>query len=167
MKTLLYNIFLTFIWATVTMSIEVANLIFGFVVSYFVLWFIQRKNKEEKYFKRIPRFISFSVLFFKEIIKGSLRIGYDIITPSHNMNPGIIAVPLDAKTDREITLLANTISLTPGTTSIAVSKDRKYLYVYNMYIGKDINQNNIDKKKKEFVNKIKNGLEKKILEVLR
>ncbi len=161
MKTFLYNIFLTFIWVTLTMRLDVANFLFGFILSYFILWFIQRKNKNEKYFYRIPKACNFMAYFIKEVIKGSLKIGYDIISPKYKqkMNPGIIAVPLEAKTDREITLLANSITLTPGTISIAVSKDRKYLYVYNVYINKDNKQISI--------NEIKNGLEKKLLEAIR
>lgn len=161
MKTFLYNIFLTFIWVTLTMRLDVANFLFGFILSYFILWFIQRKNKNEKYFYRIPKTFSFMAYFIKEVIKGSLKIGYDIICPKYKqkMNPGIIAVPLEAKSDREITLLANSITLTPGTISIAVSKDRKYLYVYNVYINKEDKQISIDE--------IKNGLEKKLLEAIR
>ena len=74
------------------------------------------------------------------------------------MSPGIIAVPLDAKSDMEITLLANSITLTPGTISIAVSDDKKILYVYNMYLDKDPENS---------IQEIKNGLEHKLLEVLR
>ena len=159
MKTFFQNIFLTFIWVAISMKLTPENLIFGFVVSFFVLWFVQRGNKETRYFKIIPRFISFSALFIKEVISGSLKIGYDIITPNHYMNPGIIAVPLDAKTDLEITLLANSITLTPGTTSLAVSKDKSTLYVYSVYVDK------VDKQKT--IDEIKNGLEKKLLEVLR
>lgn len=159
MKTFTYNIFLTFVWVTLTMNMSVDNLIFGFIISYFVLWFIQRKNKKEKYFKIIPRFLSFTLLFVKEVIKGSLLICYDIVTPNHYMNPGIIALQMDAKTDREITLLANAITLTPGTTSIAVSKDKCTLYIYSVYIHKD--------GKEHTINEIKNGLEKKLLNVLR
>jgi multicomponent Na+:H+ antiporter subunit E len=97
-------------------------------------------------------------LFIKEVIKGSIRIGYDIITPKLYAKPGIIAIPLDAKTDLEITLLANSITLTPGTTSLAVSTDKSTLYVYSVYI---------DKNKEQSVLDIKNGLEKKLLEALR
>lgn len=159
MKYLIYNIFLTFVWLTLTMKVSVSNFIFGFIISYFVLWFVQRGSKKSKYFTMIKHSLSFLIIFIKEVIYGSLRIGYDIITPKHNMNPGIIAFPLDAKTDLEITLLANAITLTPGTTSLAVSRDKCTLYIYNVYIhkeGKDIN-----------INVIKNGLEKKLLEVLR
>jgi multicomponent Na+:H+ antiporter subunit E len=159
MRTLIYNIFLTFIWVTLTMNLSVENVIIGFVVSYLALWFVQRKNKARKYFYVVPRFISFSALFIKEVVVGSMKICYDIITPKHFMNPGIIAVPLDVKTDLEITILANAITLTPGTTSLAVSDDKSVLYVYNVYLDKHDIQKSIDA--------IKNGLEKKLLEVIR
>ncbi|MDZ7775436.1 MAG: Na+/H+ antiporter subunit E [Bacteroidales bacterium] len=159
MNTFFQHLFLTFIWVALTMSLTIENFLFGFVAAFFVLWFVKRKSKDAKYFNRVPKTLSFLFLFVKEVIKGSLKIGYDIITPSHYMNPGIIAVPLDAATDLEITLLANSITLTPGTTSLAVSEDRSTLYVYNVYIDKTSKNNN--------VLDIKNGLEKKLLEVLR
>jgi multicomponent Na+:H+ antiporter subunit E len=159
MKTFFSNIFLAFIWVTLTMKFNPTNLLFGFVLSYFILWGIQRNTSTNRYFKFILRLIDFIALFVKEVIVGSLKIGFDIITPHHYMNPGIIAVPLDAKTDIEITLLANSITLTPGTTSLAVSKDKSTLYVYCVYIDK--------KDKQKTIQDIKNGLEKKILEVLR
>jgi multicomponent Na+:H+ antiporter subunit E len=159
MKHLLENLFLAFIWLTLTMKFELVNFIFGFAAGFLVLWFVNRKKTDEyRYIHFMPRLLSFLLLFIKEVIKGSIRIGYDIVTPRHYMHPGIIAVPLDAKTDLEITLLANSITLTPGTTSIALSDDRAYLYVYNVYLEEDV-QKSIDE--------IKNGLEKKLLEVLR
>jgi multicomponent Na+:H+ antiporter subunit E len=159
MKTFLNNIFLTFIWTTLTMRLDFQNLMFGFVLSYLILWFMQRNNRTDKYFSFFPKLISFLLLFLKEVVVGSVKIAYDIVTPKHFMNPGILAVPLDAKTDLEITLLANAITLTPGTTSLAVSKDKKTLYVYNVYVDKNDKQKSIDA--------IKNGLEKKLLEALR
>ncbi|MFO8055247.1 MAG: Na+/H+ antiporter subunit E [Bacteroidales bacterium] len=159
MKVFFQHLFLVFIWLTLTMNLSGENFVFGFVLSYLVLWFVQRNDRKARYFTVLPRTISFLLLFIKEVIQGSIRIGFDIITPSHYMNPGIIAIPLDAKTDIEITLLANAITLTPGTTSIAVSKDRCTLYVYNVYVHKDGKEKNIAN--------IKNGLEKKLLEMLR
>ncbi|MFA7626264.1 MAG: Na+/H+ antiporter subunit E, partial [Candidatus Kapaibacterium sp.] len=64
---------------------------------------------------------------------------------------------LDAETDSEITLLANIITLTPGTLSIDLSEDRKKLYVHAMYIQ------DIEKTKYE----LKNEFEKRLLEVMR
>lgn len=159
MKTFTYNIFLTFIWFTLTMELTPANFVFGFVVSFFILWIVFRNDKNNRYFKLLPNFIAFLAMFIKEVIYGSLKIGYEIIIPKHTMNPGIIAIPLDAKTNTEITLLANTITLTPGTTSLAVSEDKSTLYVYCVYLDKN------DKEKT--IRDIKNGLEKKLMKVLR
>jgi multicomponent Na+:H+ antiporter subunit E len=68
-----------------------------------------------------------------------------------------VRVPLDAESDLEITLLANLISLTPGTLSLDVSDDKKVLYVHSMYI----------EDKEEFIHGIKNGFERRLLELLR
>jgi multicomponent Na+:H+ antiporter subunit E len=75
------------------------------------------------------------------------------------MRPGVIAIPLNARTDVEITLLANLITLTPGTLSLDVSADRSVLYIHVMYIDND----DIDAVRR----KIKEGFERRILEVLR
>jgi multicomponent Na+:H+ antiporter subunit E len=158
MKTLILNIFLAVIWLALTMKFTFINIFFGFAAGYFVLMTLSRSKNEKKYFTRLPKALAYLALFSREVIKGSLKIGADIITPRHNMHPAILAVPLDARTDIEITLLANSITLTPGTTSLAVSHDRKTLYVYNVYADKDINKS---------IAEIKNGLEKKLLEVLR
>jgi multicomponent Na+:H+ antiporter subunit E len=75
------------------------------------------------------------------------------------MRPGVVAIPLDARTDAEITLLANLITLTPGTLSLDVSSDRRMLYIHVMYIDNDDLE--------EVRRKIKAGFERRVLEVLR
>jgi multicomponent Na+:H+ antiporter subunit E len=50
------------------------------------------------------------------------------------MRPGVIGIPLRARTDLEITVLANLITMTPGTLSLDVSPDRRTLYIHAMYI---------------------------------
>ena len=85
--------------------------------------------------RRLPYAIIFLAYFFWELFLANLRVAYDVVTVKHFMHPGILAIPLDAKTDLEITVLANMISLTPGTLSLDVSSDRQVLYVHAMYLG--------------------------------
>ena len=73
------------------------------------------------------------------------------------MRPGIVAIPLEARTDDEITLLANVISLTPGTLSLDVSDDRKVLYIHAMFIDDE----------QQLRDEIKSGFERRLLDVLR
>ena len=85
--------------------------------------------------RRVPAAIVFLAYFFWELLLANLRVAYDVLTYTHYMRPGILAIPLEAETDLEITALANMISLTPGTLSLDVSSDRKVLYVHAMYLS--------------------------------
>lgn len=71
-----------------------------------------------------------AVIFLIELVKSSVSVAWAVINPSIQINPAIVAVPLDLKTDIHIATLANLVSLTPGTTSLHVSEDRKTLYVH-------------------------------------
>lgn len=154
---LLLNLLLAIAWVFLTGKLEFVNLVEGFILGYIILWISRSALGGTKYFQRIPKAISFIFYFLKELIMANLRVAFDIITPKDYMKPAIIAVPLDAKTDLEITLLANFISLTPGTLSLDVSHDKKFLYLHALYV-EDVD---------EFRSEIKNGIERRLLEVIR
>ena len=81
------------------------------------------------------------------------------LAPASYVCPGVVAIPLDARTDAEITLLANLITLTPGSVSLDLSEDKRILYVHAMYIdGGDV---------EAYRRSIKEGLERRVLELLR
>ena len=58
-----------------------------------------------------------------------------VVQPKLRLRPGIIAYPLTVTTDTQIALLANMITLTPGTLSVDVSRDRKVLYIHAIDIA--------------------------------
>jgi multicomponent Na+:H+ antiporter subunit E len=151
------NIMLSLIWVALTGALSVVNFLFGFALSFLIIWIISTSKTNRKYFKVIPNIVSFVFYFLYELIKANIQVAYDVITPTFYMKPGIVCVPLDVKTDLEITLLANIISLTPGTLSLDVSNDKKVLYVHAMYIND----------KEEFIKDIKNGFERRLLEIMR
>ena len=107
--------------------------------------------------RKIIQVISFLIFYVWELILSNFRVLYDVLTPRHKMKPGIIAMPLDAKTDLEILVVANLLSMTPGSISMDVSPDKKCLYVHMMYID------NID----ELRSIIKTRFEARVLEVMR
>lgn len=153
----LWNIFLATIWAFAVGEFTVGNLVVGFLLGYLVLWLSRDLLDARKYSATVPRLIEFTLFFLWELLLANIRIAYDVLTPTHHMRPGIIAMPLDARTDGEITLLANLITLTPGTLALDVSADRKTMYIHMMYIRDP----EIDKKR------IKDGFERRLLELLR
>ncbi|MFC4873001.1 Na+/H+ antiporter subunit E [Negadavirga shengliensis] len=153
----LSNLLLSFIWLAVTGAFTFENFVFGFLLSFVLMWLITTNRREDKYFYRGPKLVAFIFFFLYELIKANVQVAYDVITPRYYMKPGIIKIPLTAKSNLEITLLANLITLTPGTLSLDVSDDRKVLYVHAMYVND----------KETFIANIKNGFERKLLEILR
>lgn len=134
MNLLLLNIFLAIGWASLMGSFSLASLAAGFVVGYLALWIARPLFGESTYFLRVWRVLRLAGLFLYELLVSSLRVAWDVVTPAHLSRPGIIAMPLDAKGDTEILLVASLISLTPGTLSLDVSPDRKTLYVHGMFV---------------------------------
>jgi len=153
----LWHILLALSWAAITGLFTWSNVLAGFILAYVVLFIAQRAIGSYTYFRRIDRVLRFAVFYVWELILANLRVAYDVMTPRHRIRPGVVAIPLDAKTDAEITLLANLITLTPGSVSLDVSSDRRFLYLHAMYID-DV---------EEFRQSIKDTLERRVLEVLR
>jgi multicomponent Na+:H+ antiporter subunit E len=158
MQMFITNILLSLLWTLLTGKVSVGNMALGFLLGYGALWLLHPTiGKTSTYFHKTWQTICFVLFFTKELIVSSWRVATDVIKPLPQMRPGIVGIPLDAETDLEITMLANVISLTPGTLSLEVSKDRKILYIHAMYVV------NPDDLRKE----IKDGLEHRLLELLR
>lgn len=79
------------------------------------------------------RALGFVVYYIWQLIKSNILVGWDIVTPGTRMRAGIIRLPLRCRTDLEITMFANLISLTPGTLTLSVQNDPAVLYVHGMY----------------------------------
>lgn len=129
----------------------------GFALGYAALWLSKPLYRDTLYFKRLPKSVNLAVYFIKELVISNLRVLWDVITPKHINRPGIIGIPLTAKTDLEIFIVASLITLTPGTLSLDLSADRKTLFVHVMFLD------DVEKARAE----IKNGLERRVLEVMR
>lgn len=158
MELLIYNILISLLWALLVGRLSLGTLSIGFLLGYFALTLLYPSaGKKNSYFQKTIQLIRFVLFFAKELLVSTWRVAQDVIKPLPLMRPGVIGIPLDAETDLEITMLANIISLTPGTLSLEVSPDRKILYIHAMYV---INPDDLRRE-------IKDGLERRLLELLR
>jgi multicomponent Na+:H+ antiporter subunit E len=156
-KRFLLNVMLTLIWIALTGTFTYINFFIGFFLSYFVLWIISRNSDDKRYFTIAFKIVGFFFFFLYEMLKANLQVAYEVMTSHLHMKPGIVKIELEAKTDLEITLLSNLISLTPGTLVVDVSDDRKVMYVHGMYLEDKV----------KFIESIKIGLEKPLLNIMR
>ncbi|SUI96791.1 Multiple resistance and pH homeostasis protein E [Sphingobacterium spiritivorum] len=151
------NLLLCFIWIALTGSMYYSNFLFGFLLGFFILWIMNINETDQRYFYRVPKTAGFVLYFLYEMIVANIQVAYDVITPKYFFKPGIIRYPLNARTDFEINLLATIISLTPGTLILDISDDKSALYIHVMYL----------KDKDKFIAQLKNGFERRLLEIIR
>lgn len=71
--------------------------------------------------------------FIAELVLANLRLAFDMATPGLPSRNGIIRVETAARTPLEIWLIANAISMTPGTLTLEVDADHHHLYVHAIY----------------------------------
>ena len=83
---------------------------------------------------RILAWIEFILFYLKEVLVSNLRVAYDVLTPKHHMTPGIIALDVADMTDAQVAVMANFITMTPGTLGLSVSEDHSKLYIHVMYV---------------------------------
>lgn len=130
MAVILVNFLLAFAWAAMTGTFTLLNIGFGFVLGGICLGLIRYQANALVHFLRLFYAAELAVIFVWELIKSSVNVAAIVLSPRRKLEPAIIAYPLDVKSAAEITLLANLITLTPGTLSIDVSDDASTLYVH-------------------------------------
>lgn len=161
MRLLLWNIFLALLWMLLTEEFSGANLLVGFGIGLAVLFMVRTVLQERKYFTDFLDIIGLIVYFTVELFVANFRMAYYTLMPLNRMRPGVIAIPLEEMNETELTLLANLITLTPGTLSLDVMEDKetgeRKLFVHVMSY----------KDTESVRNEIKRGFEARVLEALR
>jgi multicomponent Na+:H+ antiporter subunit E len=154
---IILNLLIAVIWMFLQESYNVTSFLIGYVVGIGLLFLLRRFIPDAFYFKRIWAITKLVLLFIKELLLANIDVVKMVYKPKLDMQPGIVAVPTELKTNWEITLLANLITLTPGTLSVEVSNDNNYIFIHAMDIP------DVD----ETIQQIKSSFEKAIMEVTR
>ncbi len=103
---------------------------------------------------RLLAWLQLTALFFRELALSVKDVTLTVLNPQRPIRSAIVAVPLAVRSEAGITLLAHMVTLTPGTTSLHVSRDRSTLYVHVMNASDDS------------VAQIQQGFERRVMEVL-
>ncbi len=123
-------------WIILTFEFTVPNLIVGIVASIitsliFTRFFIINVYKliqPHRYFW----FLVYLVVLIWECIKANLDVAYRVLHPAMPIRPGIVKIKTTLKSDMAKMLLANSITMTPGTITVDIIDD--CLYIHWIYI---------------------------------
>lgn len=156
MSPLLANLLLALLWMALMGSRQPAQFLLGVLLGYAALAILAPLVGSGAYVRRLPRALAFAGFFLKELLLANVRVARDVITPRSRRRPGVVAVPLDTRDETEIALLANLLTLTPGSVTLDIADDRSVLYVHAMFVDDPDTVRA----------KIKNGFERRVRELL-
>jgi multicomponent Na+:H+ antiporter subunit E len=124
----------------VTKALDVQSFVVGIIVAILVgLLFgdkIARKLPFSHIFKRIFWIILYIPMFFWYVVIANLDVVYRVIHPDMPIKPGIVKVKTTLKNPAGRTMLANSITLTPGTLTVDITDD-DYLYIHWINVQSD------------------------------
>jgi len=135
---------LTLLWIALWDELTWATFIGGLAVSAGVVLFVQldRSSLRSTYFRPLWGVWYVIVLLWK-LLESNLRLAWEIVTPGIGTYTSIIAVPMRGGSEAVVTVVANSITLTPGTMTVDVkslgdldgdgAQDGVVLYVHGMY----------------------------------
>lgn len=82
-----------------------------------------------------PRLVRMTLIFLYDVVIANVRVAILVLGPVRRLRPSFLRIPLDVTSPFTITVLASMISLTPGTVSSNLSRDRKTLLVHGLDVG--------------------------------
>ncbi|MGF1485091.1 MAG: Na+/H+ antiporter subunit E [Opitutales bacterium] len=82
---------------------------------------------------KVVRLCNLLAFYTREVVLSNLRVARDVLSPKYRIDPAFFSIELDQLSDLQISILANLITMTPGTLSLDVSPDRRHLYIHTMY----------------------------------
>lgn len=131
MTRLVRVLWLTVIWVALWSDLSVANVASGLVVGAAVVVAFDTWHPG-RVIVRPVRAVRFTLYFLYQLAVSTLTVARAVISPRDRLRTGIVAVPLQGCSDAVVTLLADAISLTPGTLTLEVRREPPTLYVHAM-----------------------------------
>lgn len=125
---------LALIWLLLNNSFSPGHILLGLLLGWFIPWFTLRFWPERVRLRRPLTLLRFIGVVLYDIAVANLVVARRILGRPAALRPAFVRVPLELESDLAISLLANTICLTPGTVSARLAPDRKCLWVHGLHV---------------------------------
>lgn len=139
-------ILLYIVWIGLTASLDIQELSVGAIVSLIISYYFTDSTKIDLV-KELKKHIRLTPIFIKDLIYSNIEVAKIVLDPKLPINPDVIQLKLDLDNNFDKLLVANAITLTPGTLSLDVKEDDILIHILNLKTqDKDILQKEIIEK---------------------
>lgn len=130
----LLTLLLAVVWVLLqnqfTAGMAVFGLILGIIITKITaIWWPERPGRI-----RVGKFLSYAIIVLWDIMVANVQVAWIVLTkPNAKLKPAWIVIPLELREPEAITILAGTITLTPGTVSADLSDEGHSLLVHVLH----------------------------------
>jgi multicomponent Na+:H+ antiporter subunit E len=150
-------IILMIVWILLNNTFQLDVLITGAVLAFFISLLVCRQCDVFAEMKLTPKAMAYSVMFLFvfaiDLVKSNMDVTRRVLTPSLPIKPGIVEVKTTLKSKFGRLLLANTITLTPGTLTVEVKDESFFIHWI------DVEEEDIEAATEKIVKKFEHYLE--------
>ncbi|WP_417579782.1 Na+/H+ antiporter subunit E [Nitrincola sp.] len=150
-----HSILLFMTWLLLNNTVAPGHLVLGAFLALGIPMLTSGLSKPQPALHKPLKTARYALLVLGDIITANLEVARQVMGPIKELHPALIAMPLDIEGDLPITLLASTISLTPGTVSSEVSECKKFIYIHALSMTDEA----------ELIATIKQRYEKPLMEI--
>ena len=119
----LLSVLLVVCWLWLNNTLAPGHVLLGAVLATAIPFFTGRFWPEPLVVRRPARVAEYCLVVLYDVIVANLEVAAIIVGPLSRVRPAFVRVPLDLQTDFAVTVLASTVTLTPGTVSVAIEPD--------------------------------------------
>lgn len=128
------SIVLIITWLLLNNTVAMGHVVLGTILGILIPWFTSAFWPEKICLGKFSLFLRFAAIVSYDIIVANVTVAKLILSPNDTLKPNFLHIPLDITHPLGISVLASTISLTPGTVSTDLSEDKKTLIVHALHV---------------------------------
>jgi multicomponent K+:H+ antiporter subunit E len=114
------SMLLLLVWLLLNQSVELVHLFFGSLLALVIPLLTLRFRDPQPLIERPLLALRYILRVFGDIITANAQVAVLVLGPKRRLNPAFVRVPLDLQHELPITILASTVSMTPGTVSAEI-----------------------------------------------
>ncbi len=128
----IFSLVLLVVWLLLNNTLSAGHILLGSVIALVLPWATAGFWAEQLHLHKPGLAIKFLLLVLWDITVANIQVAKLILSPRRKLRPAFVHYPLDMDNEFAITVLAATISLTPGTVSIDVNDDHSMLLLHGL-----------------------------------
>ncbi|HJF68973.1 MAG TPA: Na+/H+ antiporter Mnh2 subunit E [Staphylococcus kloosii] len=137
MRQVVLNVIIAFLWVLFQdeEAFKVTTFFSGYLIGLIVIYILHRFFGQEFYLKKVWVAIKFLAVYLYQLITSSMTTINYILFKTQDMNPGLVTYETKLTSDWSVSFLTILIIITPGSTVIRISKEKKKFFIHAIDIS--------------------------------